>query len=73
MKKKNYLFKGVSGEILSILANECKSYIQTYIERIEFIDAQIKLSPLEAMAARKQINDLNKKCGTKLRLLKMKD
>lgn len=73
MKKKNYLFKGVTTDILRVWANECALEIKDYIERIEMVDAQVKLTPLEAMAARKQINNFNKKCGTKLRLLKMKD
>ena len=73
MKKKNYLFKGVTTDILKIWAKECAPEIKEYVERIELVDAKVKLTSLEAMAARKQINNFNKECGTKLRLLKMKD
>lgn len=73
MKKKNYLFKGVTTDILRAWANKCAPEIKNYIERIEMVDAQVKLTSLEAMIARKQINNFNKECGTKLRLLKMKD
>ena len=55
MKKKNYLFKGVTTDILRIWANECAPEIKDYIERIEMVDAQIKLTPLEAIVARNQI------------------
>lgn len=73
MKKQNYLFKGVTTDILRLWADECAPEIKEYVERIELVDARIKLTPLEAMIARKQINNFNKECGTKLRLLKMKD
>ena len=73
MKKKNYLFKGVTTDILRAWANKYAPEIKNYIERIEMVDAQVKLTSLEAMIARKQINNFNKECGTKLRLLKMKD
>lgn len=73
MKKKNYLFKGVTTDILKVWANECAPEIKEYVERIELVDARVKLTPIEAMAARKQIDKFNKECGTKLRLLKMKD
>lgn len=73
MKKKNYLFKGVTTDILRIWANECAPEIKDYIERIEMVDAQIKLTPLEAIVARNQIKKFNEEYGTKLRLLKMKD
>lgn len=73
MKKSNYLFKGINTDILRVWANECAPEIKDYIERIELIDAQIALTPLEAIAARNQLNKFNKEAGTKLRLLKMKD
>lgn len=73
MKKQNYLFKGVTTNLLKLWADEYAPEIKDYVERIELVDARIKLTPLEAMVARKQINDFNKKYGTKLRLLKMKD
>lgn len=73
MKKQNYLFKGVTTDILRLWTDECAPEIKEYVERIELVDARIKLTPLEAMVARKQINNFNKECGTKLRLLKMKD
>ncbi|WP_288886952.1 hypothetical protein [uncultured Eubacterium sp.] len=73
MKKQNYLFKGVTTDILRLWADECAPEIKQYVERIELVDARVKLTPFEAMAARKQINNFNKECGTKLRLLKMKD
>lgn len=73
MKKRNYLFKGVTTDILKAFTNESVPEIGQYIERIELVDARVKLTPLEAMAARKQLSKFNKECGTKLRLLKMKD
>ena len=73
MKKKNYLFKGVTTDILRVWVNECAPEIKEYVERIELVDARVKLTSIEAMAARKQIDKFNKECGTKLRLLKMKD
>ncbi len=73
MKKSNYLFKGINTDILRVWANECAPEIKDYIERIELIDAQIALTPLEAIVARNQLNKFNKEAGTKLRLLKMKD
>ena len=73
MKKKNYLFKGVTTDILKSWANECAPEIKKYVERIELVDVRVKLTLIEAMAARKQIDKFNKECGTKLRLLKMKD
>ena len=54
MKKGNYLFKGVTTDILRAWADECAPEIRQYVERIETVDAQIKLTPLEARAARKQ-------------------
>ena len=73
MKKNKYLFKGVTTDILRAWSDECAPNIRNYIERLILVDAQVELTPLEAMAARKQINKFNKECGTKLRLLKMKD
>lgn len=73
MKKKNYLFKGVTTDILMVWVNECAPEIKEYVERIEFIDARVKLTPLEAIAARRQLTKINKECGTKLKILKMKD
>lgn len=73
MKKRNYLFKGVTTDILIAWANDCAPEIKGYVERIEIIDAKVKLTPFEAIAVRKRLTEFNKECGTKLKILKMKD
>lgn len=73
MKKSNYLFKGVTTDILRNWTNDCVEVVQNYVERIESVDVRVKLTPLEAMFARNQINAYNRQNNTKLRLLKMKD
>lgn len=73
MKKKNYLFKGVNTNILRIWTSQEAPELQEFIERIEYVDARVRLNTIEAMAARKSLKKFNDKYGTNLRLLKMKD
>lgn len=73
MKKNNYLFKGVTTDILKVWVEEKAPQIMKYVECIKSVDAQVKLTSFEAMIARRQLDKFNKQCGTKLRLLKMKD
>lgn len=73
MKKHNYLFKGVTTNILRIWTKDLDPLLQTYIERIESVDAKVRLNTLEAIAARQSLKKFNDKYGTSLRLLKMKD
>lgn len=73
MKKKNYLFKGVTNDILKIWEDKCPEEIRKYIDCIETVSAKVKLTSLEAFIARQKIDKINKKCNIDLRLLKMKD
>lgn len=76
MKKHTYLFKGVNRDIIMILAEDyiqSNEAVRNYIERVESVNATLKLNSFEAMIARHQLDKINKECNTKFRLLKIKE